>query len=791
MADRTAHPFDLDRRDIRSRACGVSNRAGLARASRTSRCCSRPSRVARTFLLQGLLLILLVPASRLPADQIGSVSGRITDPQGAVVAHALVRLADAGGAIVCQRVTDDDGNFNCGPVHAGRMRITAEAPSFLSIKADIQVVAGKPTEVNLQFRAMVPQRQSVTVVASAPSVLTPDPSERIVIHNQVLDANPGRPGAPVSIPGLPAETASGGIKAPQYFAPGVAGDHGEPVAQYFQIGDFLFPNNLPANAHGNGYADPNFLIPPVINAVAVDGGAFDVREGNNAVDLAATYEPKTRLNSFAQLTGDNHDFDVVTGWSPGNPATRAWISLEGSFGNGFLKRPEHRRQYKLNAYRAIKRGRHDLTLFGIGYYGFSWIPGLIPIDVSVPGDTIDNRQLDRTHTSIVVASDTWQLSPSRQFLFSGFFRTYSLTLRSNFGDGLIQQSEFRTVAGGEAAYVQKFHPWLSLLAGIDLRRDAPRGLDLRHLDQQGNFQLVTSNDLTFDFAEPFASLDGDLGRHFHYDLGVRQEEVNVDNQDRINPAHSFNKLASLSLPKATFSVLGPAETPLPSVSLSYGEAFHTNDPRIGNGTSEGTLLATARAFQIVLRKELENTDFKIKLTRVANSQELAKIDPDTGLQENVGPSLVRAITLSAHRYFPWGSLYASFARANAQNRLTGEDIPEAPRLIWDAEGAVDRLPFNLHARGEIEYVGRKPLGDGFTAVPVREIRGAVLRSFGGGRMSAGVDFLLASGFTGLTLETLALADETAPFERIVGVPLKSYVSFTWTCYFGSAPRSGR
>jgi hypothetical protein len=376
-------------------------------------------------------------------------------------------------------------------------------------------------------------------------------------------------------------------------------------------------------------------------------------------------------------------------------------------------------------------------------------------------------------------------------LFSGFFRTYSLTLRSNFGDGLIQQSEFRTVAGGEAAYVQKFHPWLSLLAGIDLRRDAPRGLDLRHLDQQGNFQLVTSNDLTFDFAEPFASLDGDLGRHFHYDLGVRQEEVNVDNQDRINPAHSFNKLASLSLPKATFSVLGPAETPLPSVSLSYGEAFHTNDPRIGNGTSEGTLLATARAFQIVLRKELENTDFKIKLTRVANSQELAKIDPDTGLQENVGPSLVRAITLSAHRYFPWGSLYASFARANAQNRLTGEDIPEAPRLIWDAEGAVDRLPFNLHARGEIEYVGRKPLGDGFTAVPVREIRGAVLRSFGGGRMSAGVDFLLASGFTGQTLETLALADETAPFERIVGVPLKSYVSFTWTCYFGSAPRSGR
>jgi hypothetical protein len=142
--------------------------------------------------------------------------------------------------------------------------------------------------------------QAITVVASAASLLTPDPAQSIVIHDQVLDANPGRPGAPISIPGLPIETASGGIKAPQYFAPGVAGDHGEPIAQYFQIRDFLYPNNLPANAHGNGYADPNFLIPPTIEAVTIDGGAFNVRGGNNSVDLAASYVPRERFNSFVQ-----------------------------------------------------------------------------------------------------------------------------------------------------------------------------------------------------------------------------------------------------------------------------------------------------------------------------------------------------------------------------------------------------------------------------------------------------------------------------------------------------------
>ena len=126
---------------------------------------------------------------------------------------------------------------------------------------------------------------------------------------------------------------------------------------------------------------------------------------------------------------------------------RASLVVEASFGNGFLERLEHRQQYKLNGLRQFILGRHELTVFGVGYYGFFDIPGLIPINVPVPGDTIDNRQLDRTHTGLVVATDNWMLTEQRQFSFSGFFRNYALTLRSNFGDGLIQQSESRNVAG--------------------------------------------------------------------------------------------------------------------------------------------------------------------------------------------------------------------------------------------------------------------------------------------------------------------------------------------------------
>lgn len=731
-------------------------------------------------------------AAKVPA---ADLFGTVRDPQGVGVANVSVALLPSDRVSTLISTTDTSGHFEFHQVLPGMYYLTAEAPGFADVSSEISLLAGQSNFVDLQFAQLAAQKQQVTVIASEPAALFPDPSERTLIHDELLDANPGRPGAPISIPGLPIETASGGIKAPQYFAPGVAGDHGEPIAQYFQIGDFLFPNNLPANAHGNGYADPNPLIAQGIGAVQVDGGAFNVREGNHAVNLAAAYVPRDRLERFFNLTGDYRDLDLVAGWSPSNPVTHGWLGFETAYGNGYLDRLEHRKQFKFNSYRSGKIGHHEITLFGIGYYGFSDIPGLIPRDVAVPGDTIDPRQSDQTHTAIFIATDTWRFAENQQLQLSAFFRTYNLQLRSNFGDGLIQQSEFRTVAGGNATYVKKFNKAMVLLAGFDLRRDAPRGLDLKHADANGVFQPVTSNDLTLGFATPYAALDGSLTRYFHYDIGVRQEEVFFNNVDKIVAANSFDAQQGLILPKATFTFLPPASAFLPQVSFSVGEGFHTNDPRIGSvGTSQGTILVPSHAAQLVLQKNVYQTDFRVTLARVADAGELATIDPDTGLQQNVGPSIVKSITVSARRYFSFGYLQGSFARADARDRIIGQPIPEAPRLICDASGGINRLPFGLRARGEFEYVGRKFLGDDaqgnvLTATPVREIRWALLRSFSEGRMDLGVNFLLAHGFTGQTVETLQLTGEPEAFPRVVGVPLKSYVSVSFAYHFGQSHRS--
>jgi hypothetical protein len=62
----------------------------------------------------------------------------------------------------------------------------------------------------------------------------------------------------------------------------------------------------------------------------------------------------------------------------------------------------------------------------------------------------------------------------------------------------------------------------------------------------------------------------------------------------------------------------------------------------------------------------------------------------------------------------------------------------------------------------------------------------VLRPFKDGRMTLSTEFLIAHGYTGLTTEVFAFpSDPTypAPIERVVGVPLKSYVTVSWLYRF--------
>ena len=506
-------------------------------------------------LISGLLFGVSLYAT---AD--GSLTGRLTDPQSQPVPDASITIAHR------TTHTDTDGRYRFDGLPPGTYKILASSPGFTDLARTI-TVSSSPQTIDLQFEHVATHADAVTVTADAKTndIQNPDPGQRVVVRDEILDANPGRPGAPVSIPGLPIETASSGIKAPQYFAPGVAGDHGEPIASFIQVGSFLLPNNLSANAHGNGYSDPNIIVPAIIESVATDGGAFNVREGNHSVDLAATYAIRPSVQPFATLTGDYRDVDLSAGWK--------WLAFEAAYGNGFLDTLEHRQQYKMNALHSWTLGQHQLTALFLGYYGQSKIPGLVPIDVPGLHDTIDPRQKDQTHTAEFALNDVWHLTPSSDLQLSGLFRVYNLSLDSNFGDGLIRQSEFRTVAGGNGTYIRKLNRYLTLMAGLDYFRDAPRRDDLDHYASTdpsiyGPFQKVTANNITLNFATPFVAIDGRLLPWLHYNLGWRRDQIGFNNVDLLNPSNSFSKWEGINSPKATVAILPPDRLRmLPSVAI--------------------------------------------------------------------------------------------------------------------------------------------------------------------------------------------------------------------------------
>ncbi len=114
-----------------------------------------------------------------------------------------------------------------------------------------------------------------------------------------------------------------------------------------------------------------------------DGGAYNVLEGNHSLNLAATYGLRPQLHRFATLTGDYRDIDMTVGLAPVDPTKREWLALEANYGNGLLRRLEHRQQYKWNGLRVFDAANHEITLFTIGYYGNSHEGNLVPVGFGV------------------------------------------------------------------------------------------------------------------------------------------------------------------------------------------------------------------------------------------------------------------------------------------------------------------------------------------------------------------------------------------------------------------------
>ena len=112
---------------------------------------------------------------------------------------------------------------------------------------------------------------------SAPAAPLTSSSEKNVSGEEVNARPFSRPAEALEVvPGLIVTQHSGDGKANQYFLRGFNLDHGTDLA--ISVDDM--PVNMRTHAHGQGYADLNFLIPELIGSVNIRKGPYFADEGD-------------------------------------------------------------------------------------------------------------------------------------------------------------------------------------------------------------------------------------------------------------------------------------------------------------------------------------------------------------------------------------------------------------------------------------------------------------------------------------------------------------------------------
>ena len=130
-----------------------------------------------------------------------------------------------------------------------------------------------------------PYQTGAPNVAGGPQV-APTMASQMTVSGQDLNNRPAtRPGEILeAAPGLAVVEHSDGGKANQYYLRGYNLDHGTDLAIF--VDDM--PVNLPTHAHGQGYADLNWLMPETVSSLNIRKGPYfaDVGDFANAGTLA-------------------------------------------------------------------------------------------------------------------------------------------------------------------------------------------------------------------------------------------------------------------------------------------------------------------------------------------------------------------------------------------------------------------------------------------------------------------------------------------------------------------------
>jgi outer membrane receptor for Fe3+-dicitrate len=550
-------------------------------------------------------------------------------------------------------------------------------------------------------------------------------SQQFIPDKEYLLQPQGRPAQVLRlIPGFIAVEHSGGAgKADQYFLRGFDADHGTDVA-FFADG---MPVNLRTHAHGQGYADLNFLIPETIEGLDVYKGAYDARFGDFATAGAVSFKTRQAVKEgVVQLAGGQFDTQrYLLMLSPNKGDVRTLFAAEGYYTNGpFQNDNRYFRTNLLGKVTLNPNARSELSLAGTLHKAQWNASGEIPLRAVADGTldrfgAIDPSEGGKTTRATTRLNYHYDTTDGGQFYANAYAQYYRLDLFTNFtfflndpvnGDG-IQQSDRRVMYGGDFGYRQAgklMDTDATATVGVQSRADDIHAR-LGRQTKRSPTGATTDSDVLEASYSPFAKLELQPARWLRFAGGVRGELFTFDVRNRCATCATqpAGRTASgLVLPKANL-ILGPWFKT--EFFANYGEGYHSNDAR-SVLTGAASPLARAQTYEVGMRSKpwrADGMELIATLWAVDLKSELVFVG-DEGTTEARGATRRRGVEVAA-RGQVWGPLYVNgsvtMTRARFEN---GAAIPLAPELT--AYGAaILKWPQGLTTQLQATYLGVRPL----------------------------------------------------------------------------------
>ncbi|MFZ5715996.1 MAG: TonB-dependent receptor [Bradyrhizobium sp.] len=495
------------------------------------------------------------------------------------------------------------------------------------------------------------------------------------------------------VPGLIVTQHSGDGKANQYFLRGFNLDHGTDLA----ISIDGMPVNMRTHAHGQGYADLNFLIPELIRSVDIRKGPYFADEGDfssvgsvhiNLLDSIRTMASMT-IGSFGYRRGLG-----VTSAKVGEGTLL--VAGEVNTYNGPWDNPDNLR--KLNGVMRYSQGTFEdgFSLTGMAYANKWNSTDQIPSRAVASGqiglygafDPSDGGNSDRFSLSGRWAqTDAGGASKANFYVIKS-----SLNLWNNFtyfladpvnGDQFHQHDD--RILGG----INASHTFKNQFAGLPMETEF--GVQSRYDD----IRLDLNNTVQRQFLSPIRSdavREGSVGvfvqNTLHWtdwlrtNVGWRGDFYQTSVNSYFAPANSGNASAAIGSPKFGV-VLGPfAKT---EFFVNAGEGFHSNDargvtitesPTDGSALQASPFLVKTRGAEVGLRtKAIPGLTSAVSLFMLDSASEIL-FSGDAGDTEASRPSRRYGIEwTNDFRPVSWLSLEGDIAMTHA--RFRGDDPDQA------------------------------------------------------------------------------------------------------------------